>query len=322
MEKQTTQQPKAAKGQGAFEWYEALISAALVLVLIFSFFFRIIQVDGESMVPTLQNGEKLIVWGAGYEPQRGDVVIVDSYTPYGKPLVKRVIAKGGDTICIDYETGTVVVNGEVLREDYIAEPTYLGYDANALKADLRSQVMGEVNRYRYKNADLLIRGVRDFLKGIDWLEQTDAEALHKEIMAYGYKAQPVDQLDVPFDYSRYLYATKEEEKNKGKLKKLKVKLTRNGWLVPPTRENTVVSMMHMTAYNAYRVQKVLNYDSNSQKGFVTERSKEEYSRCVREMKACMKEIDAQFDAAAQSYRERCGEVRSLDFWKKYLNLDK
>ena len=90
----------------------------------------------------------------------------------------------------------------------------------ALKADLRSQVMGEVNRYRYKNADLLIRGVRDFLKGIDWLEQTDAEALHKEIMAYGYKAQPVDQLDVPFDYSRYLYATKEEEKNKGKLKNL------------------------------------------------------------------------------------------------------
>lgn len=39
--------------------------------------------------------------------------------------------------------------------------------------------MGEVNRYRYKNADLLIRGVRDFLKGIDWLEQTDAEALHR-----------------------------------------------------------------------------------------------------------------------------------------------
>ena len=128
MEKQTAQQPKTAKGQGAFEWYEALISAALVLVLIFSFFFRIIQVDGESMVPTLQNGEKLIVWGAGYEPQRGDVVIVDSYTPYGKPLVKRVIAKGGDTICIDYETGTVAVNGEVLQEDYIAEPTYLGYD--------------------------------------------------------------------------------------------------------------------------------------------------------------------------------------------------
>ena len=126
MEKQ--EQAKPVRGQNLLEWYEALISAALVLVLIFSFFFRIIQVDDGSMVPTLVNGDKLIVWGAGYEPQRGDVVIVDSYTSYGKPLVKRVIAKGGDTVSIDYATGTVAVNGEVLQEDYIAEPTYLGYD--------------------------------------------------------------------------------------------------------------------------------------------------------------------------------------------------
>ena len=119
---------KPVRGQGMLEWYEALISAALVLVLVFSFVFRIIQVDGSSMVPTMTNGDKLIVWGAGYTPQRGDVVIVDSYTAYGKPLVKRVIAKGGDTVSIDYSTGTVEVNGEVLQEDYIAEPTYLGYD--------------------------------------------------------------------------------------------------------------------------------------------------------------------------------------------------
>ena len=122
------QSQPAVRGQGLLEWYEALISAALALVLVFSFFFRIIQVDGESMVPTLENGDKLVVWGAGYEPQRGDVVIVDSYTSYGRPLVKRVIAKGGDTISIDYATGTVEVNGKVLEEDYIAEPTYLGYD--------------------------------------------------------------------------------------------------------------------------------------------------------------------------------------------------
>ena len=79
MEKQ--EQTKPVRGQNLLEWYEALISAALVLVLIFSFFFRIIQVDGSSMVPTLVNGDKLIVWGAGYEPQRGDVVIVDAIPP-------------------------------------------------------------------------------------------------------------------------------------------------------------------------------------------------------------------------------------------------
>ena len=62
MEKQ--EQAKPVRGQNLLEWYEALISAALVLVLIFSFFFRIIQVDGSSMVPTLVNGDKLIVWGS------------------------------------------------------------------------------------------------------------------------------------------------------------------------------------------------------------------------------------------------------------------
>ena len=103
MEKHASTQ-ETVRGQNVFEWYEALISAALVLVLVFSLFFRIIQVDGESMVPSLQNGDKLIVWGAGYAPQRGDVVN------------------------IDYQAGTVSVNGEILQEAYIAEPTYLGYD--------------------------------------------------------------------------------------------------------------------------------------------------------------------------------------------------
>ena len=127
MEKHTSTQ-ETVRGQNVFEWYEALISAALVLVLVFSFFFRIIQVDGASMVPTLQNGDKLIVWGAGYEPQRGDVVIVDSYTAYGKPLVKRVIANCISSAASDVYKRQVEVNGKVLEEDYIAEPTYLGYD--------------------------------------------------------------------------------------------------------------------------------------------------------------------------------------------------
>ena len=115
-------------GQGVIERYEALISARGVMVLLFYVCFRIVEVDGASMNPTLWDGDQLVVWGAGYTPQRGDVVIVDDYTSYGNPLVKRVIAKGGDTISMDYTSSTVTVNGEVLQEDYIAEPTFLGYD--------------------------------------------------------------------------------------------------------------------------------------------------------------------------------------------------
>lgn len=91
-------------------------------------------------------------------------------------------------------------------------------------------------------------------------------------------------------------------------------------MLPATREDTIVSAMYMTAYNAYRVKRVLNYNPNNQTAFVTEQSISEYRRCIREMKACMREIDAKYDAARDSYQKRHAELESLEFWKKYLRL--
>ena len=115
------------RNKDILEWYDALAVAVAVIALVFTFGLRVVQVDGHSMQPTLLNGERLLMTPLK-TPDYGDVVIVDSYIPYGKPLVKRVIAKGGDTISIDYDAGTVEVNGELLQEDYIAAPTHLGYD--------------------------------------------------------------------------------------------------------------------------------------------------------------------------------------------------
>ena len=116
------------KGQSALDWYEAMVFALVILVAAFSFFIRLIMVSGSSMVPTLYENDRLIVWAAGYTPARGDVVVVDDYIDYGKPLVKRVIAKGGDEVDIDFVTGTVSVNGTVLEEPYVAQPTYESFD--------------------------------------------------------------------------------------------------------------------------------------------------------------------------------------------------
>ena len=115
------------RNKETLEWYDALAMAVAIIALVFTFGVRIVKVDGHSMDHTLSDGERILI-NLLKAPDYGDIVVVDGYTDYGKPLVKRVIAKGGDTISIDYETGTVTVNGEVLQEDYIAEPTYLGYD--------------------------------------------------------------------------------------------------------------------------------------------------------------------------------------------------
>lgn len=112
---------RIAKNKEMLEWYDALIFAIAVLVLFFAFVARIVVVDGGSMLNTLTNGDRLLVQSTFYKPQRGDVVVVDGYTKYKKPLVKRVIAVGGDTVDIDPNAGIVYINGHALEEPYVRE---------------------------------------------------------------------------------------------------------------------------------------------------------------------------------------------------------
>lgn len=240
---------------------------------------------------------------------------------YGLRNCKKLMTLNG--ICVWHEPFESKYSSSmyyyILRNQCIDNALHCpAYGKEELKKDLKEQVLGELHRYRYKNADLLIRGVRDFLKGIDWLKTTDGERLHKEVMQYGYKSLPADSLEIPFDMSQYRYTLYEEHPSKKK--RILMKLTRNGIDLPATRNSTVVSVMHMRAYNAYRVKSVLNYNLNNETGFVTRQDKTEYNRCMKEMKRCCKEIDQQFEQARASYRERASEIRTLDFWEKYLGL--
>lgn len=120
--------PKQAKENGLFEWYDSMVFALTAIVLVFVFLVRIITVSGYSMEPTLLWNDRVAVQSLPYTPERGDVVVLDGYTDYGDPLVKRIIAVGGDTLDIDFSTGTVTLNGEQLDEPYISAPTSRSYD--------------------------------------------------------------------------------------------------------------------------------------------------------------------------------------------------
>ena len=126
--KEPKAQPEVDPLQGlksTYEWVQSLMAALIVCVLVFSFTVKVIDVVGTSMVPTLQNGDKMIVSSLFYEPKQGDVVVFkkDQYDP-NKALVKRVIATEGQEINIDFDLGIVYVDGEEIHEDYIADLTY------------------------------------------------------------------------------------------------------------------------------------------------------------------------------------------------------
>ena len=99
-----------------------LIIALTVFAIISSYFIRIIGVDGASMQPTLRDGDLLMLSVMEDQYRRGDIVVVDRYTY--SPLIKRVIAVGGDTLSITSD-GLVYLNDKLLKEEYIQGTTIL-----------------------------------------------------------------------------------------------------------------------------------------------------------------------------------------------------
>lgn len=108
-----------------YSFVQCMIESVLTAFLILAFFLNISVVVGNSMNPTLEDGDRILVTHGGYTLQYGDVVAVwaahlnnRDTGEKGELIVKRVIGLPGDVIYIDDE-GTVFRNGEELQEDYI-----------------------------------------------------------------------------------------------------------------------------------------------------------------------------------------------------------
>lgn len=133
-----------------WEWVYTIVIAVAIAFLIKGFLFDIVKVDGSSMVPTLENNDRLIVTKLGYKPAQGDIVILDSLykdreeyfdklaleegvdelSSFRKFMegfdlpedlqkryyVKRIIALPGQTV--DLRDGKVYVDGSKLEEEY------------------------------------------------------------------------------------------------------------------------------------------------------------------------------------------------------------
>lgn len=106
-----------------FSWLDTLIPAIIIIGLFMTFFFRVVIVSGSSMTDTLHGRDKLILSTFCYTPQHGDIIVASHGSSYSEPLIKRVIATGGQSLKIDYQTGEVAVDGVILDEDYIKGTT-------------------------------------------------------------------------------------------------------------------------------------------------------------------------------------------------------
>lgn len=167
-----------------FEWIKPVLFAVCLAPLIIIFLLRMVDVDGPSMMDTLQNQDKVIVTSLLYQPQPGDIIAISHGENIDKPLIKRVIAVEGQKIEINAQNGDVAVDGVLLDEPYIKDRTLGGinWDFPSVVPEGKVFVMGD-NR-------LISKDSRD----------SDVGLIHmSDIIG---KAQAVI---FPFDHVKYLY---------------------------------------------------------------------------------------------------------------------
>ncbi len=118
--------PKNSKLVGnIYDLVSVVVSAVAVIAIVFTFVTRVLVVSGNSMRPTLQDGDTVAINAFKHSDyEYGDIVIVAQPNEMNKVLIKRVIATEGQTVNIDFTQGVVYVDGEALEEKYTLEPTF------------------------------------------------------------------------------------------------------------------------------------------------------------------------------------------------------
>ena len=238
---------------------------------------------------------------------------------YGLRNMKALILMNG--ICVWHEPFenkySSYLEYYIIRNQLIDNSFHcLWYGKKQLKKTMFKHCVQEVMFYRYKNIDLYLQGIKDFLKGPQWLMEQEGEALHKRVMSEGYKGQNLEELPMGFNYPIYEESLKVNNTFKTKIKR---NLTFNGLLLPAKGDN-IVSMAMVKTPQCYRKKRVMFYDEAAKKAFLTERSFGKTVRYMAKTVGMLFEISFKFKKAESAYREEGLELRTLKFWKGYLEI--
>ncbi len=94
---------------------ESIIFSVFIVLLVFTYLFRLSDVQGPSMEPTLKEKDRVVISPLFYTPEQNDIVVVNS-SRLEKLIVKRIVALEGQSVNIDFEKGIVSVDGTPLDE--------------------------------------------------------------------------------------------------------------------------------------------------------------------------------------------------------------
>jgi signal peptidase I len=134
----------SAGARNAIEWAVVIVGAVVITILLRTFAFQTFYIPSESMLPTLQVGDRLVVNKLADDYHLGDIIVFhrpDTWSAEHDVLIKRVIAVEGQTV--EVRDNTVLVDGEALVEPYLASDTSMPDHPVLTVPDNQIFVMGD-----------------------------------------------------------------------------------------------------------------------------------------------------------------------------------
>lgn len=183
---------------------------------------------------------------------------------------------------------------------------------------LRNAFFQHLLIYRYKEAELVARGVEDALRGPKWLVAQNPEGLLEDVLAQGYRKQAMDDLPIRLDYDQYLCAS-QGLPPETKWHRLVRRCTLNGYLCKANRD-AIIPMFGPSARSVYRAKRVLNYDPISERGFITEKSYRDMIHVLCYYWKVRKQIKRRFNSARAEYQKQFPAMTNERFWDAYLGI--
>lgn len=187
------------------------------------------------------------------------------------------------------------------------------YGIKQISREILSRCIQEIMLYRYKNAELYLQGILDFLKGPAWLAAQDAEALHSQVMAQGYRST---LMNIPEQFPDVNSAQSKTDIHIGRFRRF---LTFNGLLLPAKGNACIPATQAKTALS-YRKKELLYYNESNYTGFVTRRSARMSIKYICKMLRAMSLTALRYKRVQKKYSQEGQVLKTFDFWKCYLGL--
>ena len=171
--------------------------------------------------------------------------------------------------------------------------------------EIREAIDKDVNLYRYKDAHTKLQGIDDFLKGIDWLMEQDAEELNNAVIKrWSYQFKPIEELNFLFIHGKLEKAIRYR-RNEGQTGEREVAVTFNDPNIEAVAD----------------AERVLYYDETSQKGYVAERDDFQRDLVYKHFDMTLKKILSDYEKVRTEYDERYDELINISHWEKHLFED-